>query len=230
MRPSSQKLANRSSGLIANVMKTAVKKSYTEWQVNGDADSRDCHAENVTSFQRLKRQKKSQYADNMINAQISKAESSVRHFWKVWKTRSTNASVMQVVADVWFEHFTKLFYNERALPSLPELGEREVSGLTDEISIDEVNAATRHYSVVLLYRAKAIFLVVCLSCVQCRSVVTPSLISSCVGIWKCSLFTTLLSSLGSIHNLICPLSFSAITSEFTQSLGSVTFAKNPCCT
>ena len=49
----------------------------------------------------------------------------------------------QVAADVWFEHFSKLFYNERAPPSLPELDEREVSGLTDEISIDEVIAATR---------------------------------------------------------------------------------------
>ena len=52
-------------------MKAAVNKSYTEWRVNGDAASRDCHAENVTSFQRLKRQKKSQYADNLFNAQIS---------------------------------------------------------------------------------------------------------------------------------------------------------------
>ena len=43
-----------------------------------------------------------------------------------------------------FEHFSKLLYNERAPPSLPELDEREVSGLTDEISIDEVIAATRH--------------------------------------------------------------------------------------
>ena len=77
----------------------------------------------------------------MINDQISKAESSVRDFWEVWKTRSSNASVTQVAADVWFEHFSKLFYNERAPPSLPE---REVSGLTDEISIDEVIAATRH--------------------------------------------------------------------------------------
>ena len=100
-------------------MKMAVKKSYVEWRVNGDAASRDCHAENVTNFQRLKRQKKSQYADNLINAQISKAESSVRDFWKVWKTRSSNASVTQVAADVWFEHFSKLFYNERAPPSLP---------------------------------------------------------------------------------------------------------------
>ena len=98
----------------------------------------------VTNFQRLKRQKKSQYAENLINAQISKAESSVRDFWKVWKTCSSNASVTQVAADVWFEHFSKLFYNERAPPSLPELDEREVSGLTDEISIDEVIAATRH--------------------------------------------------------------------------------------
>ena len=62
----------------------------------------------------------------------------------MWKTRGSNASVTQVAADVWFEHFSKLFYNERAPPSLPELDEREVSGLTDEISIDEVIAATRH--------------------------------------------------------------------------------------
>ena len=62
----------------------------------------------------------------------------------MWKTRSRNASVTQVAADVWFEHFSKLFYIERAPPSLPELDEREVSGLTDEISIDEVIAATRH--------------------------------------------------------------------------------------
>ena len=101
-------------------MKTAVKKSYTEWRVNGDEASRDCHAENVTNFQRQKRQKKSQYGDNLINDQISKAESSVRDFWKVWKTRRSNASVTQVAADVWFEHFSKLFYNERAPPSLPE--------------------------------------------------------------------------------------------------------------
>ena len=79
----------------------------------------------------------------MINAQISKAESSVRDFWKVWKTRSSNVSVTQVPADV-FEHFSKLFYNERSPPSLPELDEREVSGLTNEISIDEVISATRH--------------------------------------------------------------------------------------
>ena len=57
-----------------------MKKSYTEWRVNGDAAYRDCHAEIFTSFQRLKRQ----------------------------------------------------------------YGETEVSGLTDEISIEEVIAATRH--------------------------------------------------------------------------------------
>ena len=34
------------------VMKRAVKKSYTEWRVTGDAASRDCHAENVASFHR----------------------------------------------------------------------------------------------------------------------------------------------------------------------------------
>ena len=121
-----------------------MKKSYIEWRINGDATSRDCHAENVTSFQRLKRQKKRQYEDNMINAHISRAESSVSDFWKMWKTRSSNVSVMQVPAEVWFQHFSKLLYNERAPPSLPELDEREVSGLTDEISIDEVIAATRH--------------------------------------------------------------------------------------
>ena len=80
----------------------------------------------------------------MINAQISRSESSVSDFWKMWKTRSSNVSVTQVPAEVWFEHFSKLLYNERAPPSLPELDEREVSGLTDEISIDEVIAATRH--------------------------------------------------------------------------------------
>ena len=80
----------------------------------------------------------------MINAQISRAESSVSDFWKMWKTRSSNVSVTQVPAEVCFEHFSKLLYNERAPPFLPELDEREVSGLTDEISIDEVIAATRH--------------------------------------------------------------------------------------
>ena len=85
------------------VIKTAVKKSY----INGDAASRDCHAENVTSFQRLKRQKKRQYEDNMINAHISRAESSVSDFW-MWKTHSSNVSVTQVPAEVWFEHFSKL--------------------------------------------------------------------------------------------------------------------------
>ena len=73
----------------------------------------------------------------MINAQISRAESSVSDFWKMWNTRSSNVSVTQVPAEVWFEHFSKLLYNERAPPSLPELDERGVSGLTDEISIDE---------------------------------------------------------------------------------------------
>ena len=109
------------------VMKTAVKKSYIEWRVNGDAASRDCHAENVTSFQRLKWQKKREYEDNMINAQISRAESSVSGFWKMWKTRSSNVSVTQVPAEVWFEHFSKLLFNEQAPPSLPELDEREVA-------------------------------------------------------------------------------------------------------
>ena len=126
------------------VMKKAVKKSYTEWRVNSDAASHDCHADNVTSFQRLKRQRKSQYADNTINAQISKEESLVRDFWKVWKTFSSNVSVTLVAANVWFEHFSHLFYNERAPLSLPELDKREVSGLTDEISIYEVIAATSH--------------------------------------------------------------------------------------
>ena len=54
---------------------TNITKSYTVWRVNGDAATRDCHADNVTSFQRLERQKKSKYTENIINAQISKAES-----------------------------------------------------------------------------------------------------------------------------------------------------------
>ena len=50
----------------------------------------------------------------------------------------------QFAVNVWFEHFSNLFYHKQLPPSLPELDEREVSGLTDEISIDEVIAATRH--------------------------------------------------------------------------------------
>ena len=82
----------------------------------------------------------------MINAQISRAESSISDFCKMWKTRSSNVSVTQVSlpAEVWFEHFSKLLYNKQVPPSLPELDEWEVSGLTDEIGIDEVIAATRH--------------------------------------------------------------------------------------
>ena len=49
----------------------------------------------------------------------------------------------QEAAEVWFEHFSNILYNERSPPSSPELDERDVRGLTDEISIDEVIAMTR---------------------------------------------------------------------------------------